>query len=100
MQAAIPRPSRATIAAPFGRPPVLYVARVSSVTASSHAMLALPRVVARICPPSAPGMAIVPTVFSDMTASRFGKHGRRATEWRRDQRQAGEQDQYQHHFAK
>src|SRR5882757_10629687 len=38
-------------------------------------------------------MAMVPIVFSDMASSRFGKHGRH------DQRQASEQDQYQHHFA-
>ena len=36
MQAAIPRPVRATITAPFGRPPVLYVVRLSSVTRPQH----------------------------------------------------------------
>ena len=35
MQAAMPRPDRATITAPFGRPPVLNTARVSRVPASS-----------------------------------------------------------------
>src|SRR5450755_4365696 len=38
-------------------------------------------------------MAMVPIVFSDMASSRLGKHGRH------DQRQAGEQDHYQHDFA-
>jgi hypothetical protein len=45
MQAAMARPDRATITAPFGRAPVLKAAWVFKVPASSNAMLALPRLV-------------------------------------------------------
>src|ERR1700755_1201137 len=50
---AIPRARRFTMAAPLGRAPELNVDLVLSVLASSHEMLADPRLVTRISPSSA-----------------------------------------------